>query len=273
MNKFKKKICGITGSKGVLGSEIIKSKKFKFIKFNGDITKKKEVNEWVKSNSFDLMIHLAAIVPVKKVIQEYNKAKKVNYCGTKNLINSIIKYETGLKWFFFASSSHVYNFNKSKIKETKKTAPISKYGRTKVMAENYIINKMKNKKNINFCIGRIFSFFSKRQSEDYLVPSLKNRILNSNNKLIILKNLNQYRDFIRVEKIIKIIFFLYSKNYSGTINIASGKKTFLKTVAKKINKNKKKIKFVDRKISYSLLGNIDKLKKLGFNENNLSPFN
>ena len=32
-------------------------------------------------------------------------------------------------------------------------------------------------------------------------------------------------------------------------------------------------KFVDRKISYSLLGNIDKLKKLGFNESNLSPFN
>ena len=113
MNKYKKKKCGITGSKGVLGSEIIKSKKFKFIKFKGDITKKKEVNEWVKSNSFDLMIHLAAIVPVKKVIQEYNKAKKVNYIGTKNLINSIIKYETGLKWFFFASYSHVYNFNKS----------------------------------------------------------------------------------------------------------------------------------------------------------------
>ena len=272
MNKYKKKKCGITGSKGVLGSEIIKSKKFKFIKFKGDITKKKEVNEWVKSNSFDLMIHLAAIVPVKKVIQEYNKAKKVNYIGTKNLINSIIKYETGLKWFFFASSSHVYNFNKSKIKETKKTSPISKYGQTKVLAENYIIKKMKNKKDINFCIGRIFSFFSNNQSNDYLVPSLKDKILQSKSKLIILNNLNQYRDFIKIEKIIKIIFFLYDKNYSGIINIASGKKILLKTIAKKINKNVKKIKFIDKKKSYSLFGNIDKLKRLGFNKSNLSPF-
>ena len=233
MNKYKKKICGITGSKGVLGSEIIKSKKFKFIKFNGDIAKKKEVNEWVKSNSFDLMIHLAAIVPVKKVIQDFNKAKKVNYGGTQNLINSIIKYQPNLNWFFFASTSHVYNFSKSQIKETKKTDPISRYGYTKVMAENYIFKKMKSKKNINCCVGRIFSFFSKKQSNEYLVSSLKDKILGSKSKLIILHNLNQYRDFIKIKQIVKIIFFLYEKNYSGIINIASGKKNFIKDYCKK----------------------------------------
>ena len=41
--------CGITGSKGNLGKSIVKqNKKFHFIKFKGDITKKNSVNIWVK---------------------------------------------------------------------------------------------------------------------------------------------------------------------------------------------------------------------------------
>ena len=40
--------CGITGSKGVLGNRLSKFKDLKFIKFNGDITKKKEVDNWIK---------------------------------------------------------------------------------------------------------------------------------------------------------------------------------------------------------------------------------
>ena len=43
-----------------------------------------------------------------------------------------------------------------KINEKKKTNPISKYGLTKLKAENYIIKKLSNR--IPFCIGRIFSF-------------------------------------------------------------------------------------------------------------------
>ena len=39
--------CGITGSKGVLGNRLSKFKDLKFIKFNGDITKK-EVDNWIK---------------------------------------------------------------------------------------------------------------------------------------------------------------------------------------------------------------------------------
>ncbi len=37
--------CGITGSTGILGSNVIKNLKFNFIIFKGDITKKKAVFE------------------------------------------------------------------------------------------------------------------------------------------------------------------------------------------------------------------------------------
>jgi len=268
---LKKKICGITGSNGNLGSEIIKNKKFKFVKFIGDITNKKDVNNWIVKNNFDLLIHLAAVVPVKKVSLKYTKAKKVNYIGTKNLVDAIIRHKPNLKWFFFASTSHVYNFSKIKIKENQKTRPVSKYGSTKVMAENYIKKKIKENK-IRFCIGRIFSFYSINQSLDFIVPALKNKISKSNQKVINLENLNHFRDFIKIKKIVKIIFFLYDKNFNGTINIASGKKILLKKIAIKINKGRKKIRFSDSNISTSLIANINKLKKIGFKDANLNPF-
>ena len=84
--------CGITGHTGVIGSNFIKKKfGFRFIKFKGDISNKENVHRWVKKNSFDLIIHFAAIVPIKIVENNYSYANKVNYIGTKNLVDAIIK--------------------------------------------------------------------------------------------------------------------------------------------------------------------------------------
>jgi nucleoside-diphosphate-sugar epimerase len=100
--------CGITGGTGSIGSVFTKKTSgFKFIKFHGDITNKKSVDSWVKKNSFDLIIHLAALVPIKLVNKNIKKAYNVNLNGTRNLINSILKFKVSLKWFFFASTSHV----------------------------------------------------------------------------------------------------------------------------------------------------------------------
>ena len=271
MSNYKKKVCGITGSNGIIGTELLKSKKFKFIKFRGDIADKEQVVKWIKSKKFDLIIHLAAIVPVKKVESNFNKAKKINFIGTKNLIDSIIKYQPFLKWFFFSSTSHVYNFSKKSITENKKTYPINKYGITKKMAENYIIKKFANRKN-NYCIGRIFSFYSKNQSNDFLVPALETKIVKSKKKEIILNYLNQYRDFIKIKKILKIIFYLYDKDFSGIINIASGKKILLKNIAKKLKKHNQKLKFLNEHVTNCHYANLTKLRRLGFKDKNLSPF-
>ena len=86
---------GITGHKGVIGSEFIKrNKNFKFIPFKGDITNQTHVYKWIKNNSFQILLHFAAIVPVQEVENNFLKAKKVNYKGTKNLVDAIIKYRS-----------------------------------------------------------------------------------------------------------------------------------------------------------------------------------
>ena len=136
---------GITGHKGVIGSEFIsRNNNFNFIPFVGDITKKKTVDDWIKSNSFQILLHFAAVTETQEVKNNFSKAKKVNYNGTKNLVDSIIKHQPSrLIYFFYASTSHVYKDSNKKIKEESKKKPITRYGLTKLIAENYILKKKK----------------------------------------------------------------------------------------------------------------------------------
>ena len=146
-----------------------------------------------------------------------------------------------VNWFFFASTSHVYASNKkNKISEKNNSKPLSYYGFTKKKSEEYIIKSL-SKKNLNYCIGRIFSTTNKNQKKNYLVPDLKKKKIKNANNTILLNNLNHYRDFISMKDISEIIFFLFYKNYNGIINLGTGKKTHLKKIAKIIAKNLIKI--------------------------------
>jgi UDP-glucose 4-epimerase len=257
--------CGITGSSGVLGKAISKELNYKFIPFTGRIQNKKKIDQWVKNNNFDLIIHLAAIVPTDIVNNNFNKANQVNYIGTKNIVDSILKYKPNLKWLFFSSTSHVYKLKNFfiKVNEKSKAVPFTKYGLTKLRAENYIIKKMKNSM-IKYCIGRIFSYSDVNQKKSYLIPSLIQKIKETKNKSIIFKNLNHYRDFSSIKSICRAINILKKNKSEGIYNICSGRPILLEDIAKHIcDKFNKKFIFQQNKKTF-LIGNINKLNKLGF---------
>ena len=81
---------------------------------------------------------------------------------------------------FFSSTSHVYKSYKFKISENFLKKPISYYGKTKLLAEKYIINKL-GKTTTKYCIGRIFSTSNINQKKNYLVPDLIFKIKKRNN--------------------------------------------------------------------------------------------
>ena len=109
---------GITGSSGILGKSLIsllkKDPKYKIYNYKNNIFHKNKLDNWVKQNQFHVIVHLAAVVATKKAKKNYNLAKKVNYVGTKNLVNAIKKYQKKKIFLFFSSSSHVYSFTKKK---------------------------------------------------------------------------------------------------------------------------------------------------------------
>ena len=258
--------CGITGSTGVLGKKIRKILPYKFYCFKKDITNYYDVKEWIDKKNLDLVIHLAAVVPTRVVNKNYIKARKINVIGTKNLVNSIINSKNKPKWFFFSSTSHVYNisYKNKKINEKKLIQPISKYGKTKRDAE-LIIQKSFKKHGIIFCIGRIFSFTDKKQKKSYVIPSLIRQIKYSKKKQITLNNLNHYRDFLSTKDISLAIKKLFENKAYGVFNIGSGKKFSLENIAKLVaKKNKKNIKFINNKKFKYLISNYKKIMKLGW---------
>ena len=255
-----KSFIGITGCSGSLGKTLLKiGKKKNFVCFSGDVRNRDHVLKWITKNNLKAVIHLAAIVPIKDVNNNKKKAKDVNFLGTKNIVIAVKKSK--VDWLFFSSTSHVYKSSYEKISERSKKNPVSYYGRTKLLAENYIINQL-DRTNKRYCIGRIFSTSNKDQKKNYLVPDLKYKIKKAKKK-IILKNLNHYRDFISMEDISKIIFVLMNKKFNGVLNLGSGRGIFLKNIAKIIAKKyNKEVIFSDNKKTTYLVANVERLLKI-----------
>ena len=251
---------GLTGSTGVLGSYIVRNfKNFHFDCFKGDITKKKDLRNWLKNKKFDGIFHLAAIVPVDQVNKNYKKALKVNYEGTKNLVDEVIKQNT-CKWFLFSSTSHVYGFSRNKIKENFKPRPINLYGKTKLMAEKYL---QKKTKKISICIVRIFSYTHRKQNNKFLVPSILRKIKMKKNQKF--DTLNHLRDFIHISDINTAFQLLFNKRGFGIFNIASGKSIKISIIAQYFAKKFKTKTFIkETKIETSHRASIEKIKKLGW---------
>jgi len=244
-------ICAITGHTGILGSNFIKyNQNIKFIKFKGDLAKSREVYEWVVNTKFDCLLHFGAIVPIKQVEKNKDYAKKVNFKSV-DIITKGLKKKNKKLWFFFPSSSHVYNYSNKKIKETNKTNPLNYYGSLKLAAEKVIQKKLSNTK-INFCIGRIFSFTHHNQKKSFFIPRLYS------NKASLKST---YRDFIHVKDICSCINILMKNNKKGIYNIASGKKINLL----KINSimHNKKI-YIRKKTKENLFADISKVKSTGW---------
>ena len=252
-------ICGITGHSGVLGKYFVcSSKKLQFNKYFGDINNKKKITEWILNNKFDYLFHFAAVVPIKKVKDNYKLAKKTNYIAVKYIVHALKKKNAPI-WFFFSSTSHVYGFSNKKFKETSKTKPVNQYGKLKLLAEKYVENNLKDS-NIKYCIGRIFSYTHFTQSKDFFFPSIFKKKMK---KDYYFDKINTLRDFIDLRDICSAIRFLMKKKINGVFNIASGKKINLLNIYLIINKNIR-YNFKTTKPKNNIFANINKIKNLGW---------
>lgn len=260
-------LIGLTGSNGILGKKLVSlSKNIKFSYFNGDIRNFNQVDNWVKNTNLDSIIHLAAIVPIKKVNLNNQKAYNVNYLGTKNLVDVIKLRKKNKIWFFYASTSHVYSKSNKLLKETSKVKPMNYYAFTKLKSEKYLIN---NKKDINYCIGRIFSYSSHLQKRDYFIPNIISKLKNKRKSLVI-NNVNHYRDFLPIEDVAKAILILNKFKSKGIFNICSSQKILLSDIVTLLNFKNKKIKFINEHLTSLIIGSNNKLKKLNWKPSHLN---
>ncbi len=216
----------ITGSKGVLGTRLCdlinKSELYKLYKFKGDVTN----YDQVKSNFsdkiiYDVIIHLAAIVPVNLVKENPGKAFSVNVGGTINLLRAANNLRKK-PFFLYASTSHVYSPKNKPLKENDELKPSSLYGKTKLHAENILISFCEYV-GMGYCIARIFSLYDENQKPPFLFANIKNRLQSEDlTKPFKISRGQSKRDFLSARQISKIMLKLIQEKKTGKYNIGSG---------------------------------------------------
>ncbi|MBD1134942.1 NAD(P)-dependent oxidoreductase [Pelagibacterales bacterium SAG-MED47] len=234
-------------------------KKVKYLVCN--ISKKKEIDK-IKLN-FDHVVNFGGYVDHK----DKSKTYKSHFVGCKNLANHFCKKK--IFSFIQIGSCIEYGFTKSPQNENSSTS-INKlnsvYGKSKLMASNYLMSLYKKKK-FPVIILRPYLIYGPFQDINRFIPIIINGCLKDQSFKT--SNGKQKRDFLYVTDFINLIFkVLKNQNFIGEIfNVGSGKPQVLKKIISLIKKNIKKgnPKFGKIKLRkdeiLNLYPNISKVKK------------
>ena len=135
----------VTGSNGQLGKtiqSIVKNKsEFIFTDINSlDITKKKEIELFIKSYDINCVVNCAAYTQADQAEIEKEKADELNCNAVKNLVEVSETYKLRL---IHISTDYVYNgIDKSAITEYEYVNPQNYYGVSKLNGEKHIENSI-----------------------------------------------------------------------------------------------------------------------------------
>jgi len=200
-----------------------------FIK--GDLSKKKTI--YLLPKKCNQILHLAGQSSGEISFNDPIIDLEKNTVSTLNLINYGI--EKKAKRLIYASSMSVYGqLSKKKVRENDKCKPLSCYGISKLMSENYLYIF---KKQIPFISLRMFNVYGPGQDMNnlmqgmvsiYLAQALKNK------KIMIKGSLKRIRDFIFIDDVVECWFRASTSNESlnEAINIGTGISTKVEKLIK-----------------------------------------
>ena len=207
----------IIGNHSFIGSNLFSFLKKKFF------IKKLSFNDFKKKNTnfFRKFTHIinCSINP-NYVKYKYKSIFDNDIIIAKKIKNLKIKY-------IFLSSRKVYK-SKHNIKETDTLLPSCNYSKNKLITEkklNYILSNNVLILRISNVIG-LPNINNKRKVHLIFVDHFFKFV----NKGIIFDNNNNFKDFISIKMLSKLIFFSIKKDISGIYNCSIGKKVYLNKI-------------------------------------------
>jgi len=204
----------------------IPDKKFSLIE--GDIRDPVVLNHALEG--VDYIFHEAAQAGVRISIQNPEKTHDVNVTGTLNLLESA--RNSGVKKIINASSSSVYGAVKYlPFDEEHPKQPLSPYGVTKVMAEEYcrVFQDLYGIKTVSL---RYFTVYGPRMRPDLAIDIFLRQAL-INKPLKIFGNGTKTRDFTFISDIVDANCLAMTRG-NGAYNIGGGHKISIKELSERI---------------------------------------
>ena len=276
----------ITGASGALGRElayylsilqqkIIPTSRDYNSGFYLDVSDLKSLHSFLKEKQPDLIIHLAAMVPIALVEQNHDGAIATNIAGLDNTLNSV-KHSCPQAKVIVTSSSEVYgngNYGK-KFEETDPYSPNNLYAFTKVAQEE--LSKLYVKNGLNIKIARIFNYSSIYKKPVYSLESFANQIAEiikkGGEKRITVGDLRPERDFLNGQDVASALIAIAMNQSPHTVfNVCRGStvsmESLLKSMVKEfgtpidIQEDPTKLRTID---NYYVCGDNSRLLSLGW---------
>lgn len=255
----------VTGAGGFIGSQLVEEllkRKFKvraFLKYSssnnlgwlrenknknleiihGDISNYDSVAEAFKG--INIVFNLAALISVPYSFKNPESFIQTNVDGLINVLRASGENKKNIKRIIQISSSEVYgNTINSKIKiltENLKLKSESPYAASKIAADHLATTSFKSHQT-PIVVARPFNTFGPRQSLRAVIPTVISQFINTNNKKIMIGNLNSSRDFVYIKDTVDgLIKLMDAKNVLGeVINISSNNSYSIKDIIEILSK-------------------------------------
>ena len=171
------------------------------------------------------LIHLAAMVSVLECEAKPKLARQINVILAQKYVKEFVKWvhENGKKArVIYVSSGHVYARPNGveTITESWPLMPRSVYAETKFEAEK-LLQSSAQELCFDLTISRVFGLVAPIQPSFYVLPSLIRRVKTKH--FIDIQGLDSTRDYLDSRDVARILIALVTQNFSGVINICSGK--------------------------------------------------
>jgi UDP-glucose 4-epimerase len=211
---------------------------------SADIRDRETISQIFNEESADTCFHLAAKISVADSIKNPDETMDINAKGTLNVLEA--SYDSQVKNFVFASSAAVYGDVKElPISENEELEPLSPYGKSKMLAEQYVSSYQEQKKIKNTISLRIFNVYGSGQSNEADVITRFAKRLSKGLPPEIHGDGKNTRDFISVDDVAEAMLLSvrameepkssYDDNFLPPVfNVGTGTPTSIKDLAKKM---------------------------------------
>lgn len=238
---------------------------FKFIR--ADVNNRAEIAEIMMAWKFDFVFHYAAVVGVKRTIENPLSVLK-DIDGIRNILE--LSKNTGVQRVFYSSSSEIYG-EPVEFPQHEDTTPLNSrlpYAIVKNIGEAYLRSYYREY-GLEYTIFRFFNTYGPKQSRHFVISKFISKAL-KNEDITIYGDGSQTRTFLYIDNNVEAVINAFRGNYfvNEVVNIGNDKEITILELAKKIIKitgSSSKIVFLPPLAEGDMRGrrpDITKMKKL-----------
>lgn len=212
-----------------------------------DIRDREAMLDIFRNERADTCVHLAAKTSIADSIKNPGETTDINVTGTLNVLEAC--HDSRVTNFVFTSSAAVYGeVRRLPIRESQFLAPISPYGKSKMLAEKHVLSYKKSNKIKNAVILRIFNVYGDILQNNQDVITKFAKTLSNGLPPVIYGRGDQTRDYISVNDVVEAISLsirlmkkmvnvkdtIHDRSSTPIFNVGTGIPTSIEELAKKM---------------------------------------